>query len=173
MWGTRDLSPGYSLLERLLRLGQRPLMRLGRVSLLLLVIVIALPKQFCEKSFFLLFLLVRWRRCWSRLSRSSCRLRARRLRGQSRHSVYGRSRSHRGLFANTKKLLENISLIAGDLVAGLRRRGPVEKHGIVSPAGNWRPRADSSPYPAAPSRPRRERGTGAYRNTAATGQRAS
>ena len=106
-------------------------MRLGRVSLLLLVVVIALPKQFREKPFFLLFLLVRRRRGWSRLGRSSCRLRARRLRGQSRHSIGRRPGSDSGFLANTKKLLENISLIAGALVAGLRGCGSIKKHRII------------------------------------------
>ena len=131
-------------------------MRLGRISLLLLIVVVALPKQPSEEASLFLLLLIRRRRGRSRLGRSSCRLGARRLRGQPRHPVHRCPRSHSGLLANTKKLLENISLIAGALVAGLRGCGPVEKHRIIILTGNWRPPAGSSPYPAAPSRPRWE-----------------
>ncbi len=57
------------------------LMRLGRIRLLLLIIVIALAKQLREESFFLLFLLVRWRRCRSWLRCGGRRLRTCWLRG--------------------------------------------------------------------------------------------
>ena len=115
-------------------------MRLRCVWRGLLVAVALAAKESSEEASFLLLLLVGRRRGWSRLNGSCRRLRPHCRRGQRRHSVHGGIGRYSGLFADAKKFLEEITLIAGPLVAGLGGCGAVKKDRIVILSGNLNPR---------------------------------
>src|ERR1700744_4272737 len=101
-----------------------------RLRRLLVVIIPFTAKQPSEEASLLLFLLIRRGLSRPRLGRSCCRLRAHRWRRQRRGSVRRRG-GYRRVLSNPKKLLEDIALIAGALVAGLCGRSSVKKNRIV------------------------------------------